>query len=150
MQAPGVMVLCLCRLLARWCCVCAGSWRDDAVFVQAPGVLVLYLLVSGSLLTRCRRPMSRLTAEEQRLEGELRYVNSRLITNCEEIAFYGGNLREKKTIDSAFARLVSCCRAATTVIILIIIIYHDFLPTPRRGSLVKSGKTHTQSSRYTP
>ena len=31
-----------------------------------------------------------------------------------------------------------------------IIIYHDFLPTPRRGSHVKSDKTHTQSSRYTP
>ena len=26
---------------------------------------------------------------------------------------------------------------------IIIIIYHDFLPTPRRGSHVKSGKTHT-------
>ena len=35
-------------------------------------------------------------------------------------------------------------------IMIIIIIYHDFLPTPRRGSHVKSGKTHTQSSRYTP
>ena len=33
---------------------------------------------------------------------------------------------------------------------LLVIIYHDFLPTPRRGSHVKSGKTHTQSSRYTP
>ena len=33
---------------------------------------------------------------------------------------------------------------------LLIIIYHDFLPTPRRGSHVKSGKTDTQSSRYTP
>ena len=33
---------------------------------------------------------------------------------------------------------------------IIIIIYHDFLPTPRRGSHVKSGKTHTQSSRNTP
>ena len=33
---------------------------------------------------------------------------------------------------------------------ILIIIYHDFLPTPRRGSHVKSGKTHTQSSRYTP
>ena len=32
----------------------------------------------------------------------------------------------------------------------IIIIYHDFLPTLRRGSHVKSSKTHTQSSRYTP
>ena len=33
---------------------------------------------------------------------------------------------------------------------IIIIIYHDFLPTPRRGNHVKSDKTHTQSSRYTP
>ena len=32
---------------------------------------------------------------------------------------------------------------------IIIIIYHDFLPTPRSGSHVKSHKTHTQSSRYT-
>ena len=30
----------------------------------------------------------------------------------------------------------------------IIIIYHDFLPTPMRGSHVKSDKTHTQSSKY--
>ena len=29
------------------------------------------------------------------------------------------------------------------IIIIIIIIYHDFLPTPRRGSHVKSDKTHT-------
>ena len=35
-------------------------------------------------------------------------------------------------------------------VLIIIIIYHDFLPTLRRGSHVKSDKTHTQSSRYTP
>ena len=35
-------------------------------------------------------------------------------------------------------------------IIIIIVIYHDFLPTARRDSHVKSDKTHTQSSRYTP
>ena len=33
---------------------------------------------------------------------------------------------------------------------VIIIIYNDLLLTPRRGSLVKSDKTHTQPSRYTP
>ena len=32
----------------------------------------------------------------------------------------------------------------------VIIIYHDSLPTPMRGSHVKSHKTHTQSSTYTP
>ena len=36
------------------------------------------------------------------------------------------------------------------IIIIIIIIYPDFLPTPRRGSHVKSDNTHTKSSRYTP
>ena len=36
------------------------------------------------------------------------------------------------------------------IIIIIIIIYHDFLPTPRRGSHVKSGKTHTHSHHDTP
>ena len=36
------------------------------------------------------------------------------------------------------------------IIIIVIIIYHDFIPTPRRGSHVKSDKTHTQSSRYNP
>ena len=30
-----------------------------------------------------------------------------------------------------------------------VIIYHDFLPTPRMGSHVKSGKTHTQAPRHT-
>ena len=41
-------------------------------------------------------------------------------------------------------------QAVIIIIIITIIIYHDFLLTPRRGSHVKSGKTHTQSSRYTP
>ena len=31
------------------------------------------------------------------------------------------------------------------IVIIIIITYHDFLHTPRRGSHVKSDKTHTQS-----
>lgn len=31
---------------------------------------------------------AKLTVQEQKLEGEFRYVNSRLITNSEEIAFY--------------------------------------------------------------
>lgn len=31
---------------------------------------------------------AKMTVQEQKLEGEFRYVNSRLITNSEEIAFY--------------------------------------------------------------
>ena len=41
-------------------------------------------------------------------------------------------------------------RVNSSKIIIIIIIYHEFLTAPRRGSHVKSDKTHAQSSRYTP
>ena len=47
--------------------------------------------------------------KEQQLEGELRYVTSRIITNSEEIAFYVGNKREKLTLKETFNRLVRLC-----------------------------------------
>lgn len=59
------------------------------------------------LLTYLRRPVGRMTITEQKLEGEYRYINSRLITNAEEIAFYNGNYREKLTILAAFEKLVT-------------------------------------------
>ncbi|XP_037135927.1 ATP-binding cassette sub-family D member 3a isoform X2 [Syngnathus acus] len=77
-----------------------------AIGAQGPAVMMSYLLISGLLLTRLRRPIGKMTVTEQRYEGEYRYVNSRLITNSEEIAFYNGNLREKQTIHSTFKKLV--------------------------------------------
>ena len=47
----------------------------------APGALMGYLFVAGGVLNKLREPLARLTVREQRLEGEFRYVNSRLITN---------------------------------------------------------------------
>ncbi len=57
-------------------------------------------------MDRLRRPIGRMTVAEQQFEGEFRYVNSRLITNCEEIAFYNGSRREKMIIRDGFERLV--------------------------------------------
>ena len=48
---------------------------------QGPAKMFAYLVFSGLVLTRLRQPVGRLTADEQKLEGEFRYVNSRLITN---------------------------------------------------------------------
>ncbi|KXJ19251.1 ATP-binding cassette sub-family D member 3 [Exaiptasia diaphana] len=79
---------------------------SGAIGVQGPAYMLLYLAVSGLVLTRMRRPVGKMTVEEQHLEGEFRYVNSRLITNSEEIAFYQGHIREKSTIESTFGRLV--------------------------------------------
>lgn len=72
---------------------------------QTPTILMIYLLSAGVLLTRLRRPTGPLTVEEQKLEGEFRYVNSRLITNSEEVAFYQGNNREKLTLLASFSKL---------------------------------------------
>ncbi|CAK1604520.1 unnamed protein product [Parnassius mnemosyne] len=72
---------------------------------STPGIMMAYLFVSGMFLTYLRRPTARMTVQEQKLEGEYRYVNSRLITNSEEIAFYQGNHRERLTILASFYKL---------------------------------------------
>lgn len=79
------------------------------VFAQTPSLLLGYLVASGMLLTYLRRPVGRMTVTEQKLEGEFRYINSRLITNAEEVAFYNGNYREKLTLLASFEKLVSTC-----------------------------------------
>ncbi|XP_072234229.1 ATP-binding cassette sub-family D member 3a [Leuresthes tenuis] len=78
----------------------------SAIGAQGPAIMMTYLLISGLFLTRLRRPIGKMTVTEQRYEGEYRYVNSRLITNSEEIAFYNGNTREKQTIHATFKKLV--------------------------------------------
>ncbi|XP_028666943.1 ATP-binding cassette sub-family D member 3a isoform X1 [Erpetoichthys calabaricus] len=78
----------------------------SAIGAQGPASMMAYLIISGLILTRLRRPIGKMTVTEQRYEGEYRYVNSRLITNSEEIAFYNGNAREKQTIYSTFQKLV--------------------------------------------
>ncbi|CAF1060029.1 unnamed protein product [Adineta ricciae] len=78
---------------------------------SGPSLLVLYLICSGLVLTRLRRPIGRMTVAEQQFEGEFRYVNSRLITNCEEIAFYNGSRREKMIIRDGFERLIKHLRS---------------------------------------
>lgn len=49
--------------------------------------------------------------KEQQLEGEYRFVNSRIITHSEEIAFYQGDAREKVTVNQHFMRLVAQLRS---------------------------------------
>ncbi|RVE45772.1 hypothetical protein evm_009572 [Chilo suppressalis] len=72
---------------------------------STPGIMMAYLLVSGVFLTFLRKPTAKMTVQEQKLEGEFRYVNARLITNSEEIAFYQGNHREQLTLLASFYKL---------------------------------------------
>lgn len=54
--------------------------------------------------------LGRLTITEQKLEGEFRHINARLITNSEEIAFYNGNNRERITMLASFNKLIQHLR----------------------------------------
>ncbi|XP_020286693.1 ATP-binding cassette sub-family D member 3 [Pseudomyrmex gracilis] len=77
---------------------------------QTPLLILSYLVVAGIFLTHLRRPIGAMTVKEQRLEGEYRHIHSRLITNSEEISFYGGNNREKLTMLTSFHKLVTHLR----------------------------------------
>nr|CAI5832716.1 unnamed protein product [Callosobruchus analis] len=75
-----------------------------------PLLMLGYMVVSGIVLTNLRKPTARLTAEEQKLEGEFRHINSRLITHSEEVAFYNGNTREKATLLASYNKLLKHLR----------------------------------------
>ena len=64
----------------------------------------------GFPLQWLRRPIGRMTVMEQQIEGEYRYVNSRIITNGEEIAFYQGAKREHWVVSHTFDRLLAHLR----------------------------------------
>lgn len=95
-------------------CISSVSFNIYHVF-QTPLIMLSYLLLAGTVLTHLRKPIGPMTVKEQRLEGEYRHINSRLITNSEEIAFYQGNNREKLTLLASFYKLVSVRRYALRV-----------------------------------
>ncbi|XP_054165377.1 ATP-binding cassette sub-family D member 3-like [Oppia nitens] len=75
--------------------------------ISTPASMIGYLIIAGTILTNSRRPMTKMTVTETQLEGELRYVHNKIIANCEEIAFYQGNVRERVTLINALTRLTN-------------------------------------------
>jgi ATP-binding cassette subfamily D (ALD) protein 3 len=73
--------------------------------LKGPLMMYLYYVISGLLLRLIMPPFPKLISEQQKLEGDYRYVHSRLINYAEEVAFYGAQKKEKQTMDSAFERL---------------------------------------------
>ncbi|KAL1495053.1 hypothetical protein ABEB36_010533 [Hypothenemus hampei] len=103
-----------CEAIADLYCNTAKPLLDIGIYVyklsttmggSTPGLMLSYLFVSGIALTHLRKPTARLTAGEQKLEGEFRHINSRLITHSEEVAFYNGNSREKATLLASYKKL---------------------------------------------
>lgn len=73
---------------------------------SGPLIMIAYFLVTSAILRSIQPPFGRLTADEQKLEGEYRLRHSRLITHSEEIAFYGGGKREKLYINESFTKVI--------------------------------------------
>ena len=62
-------------------------------------------IVTAVILRRLSPPFGKLKAVEARREGDFRSLHSRLITNAEEVAFYGGAEMEKVFLDKSFSDL---------------------------------------------
>lgn len=73
--------------------------------LRTPASMIGYLMIAGSVLTGIRRPIARMVMQESQLEGELRFVHSRMINNCEEIAFHNSHQREEITLKQSLERL---------------------------------------------
>ncbi|TPX33695.1 hypothetical protein SmJEL517_g03466 [Synchytrium microbalum] len=78
----------------------------QALGPEAPFVMIGYFIGTAVLLRAFSPPFGRLTAQEQKLEGDFRFTHSRVITHSEEIAFYGGNQREKAVANASFDHIV--------------------------------------------
>jgi ATP-binding cassette subfamily D (ALD) protein 3 len=85
---------------------------SSTIGVEGPVIMLSYLVASGFFLTWLRQPTSRFTIAEQQMEGNFRFMNSRLITHSEEIAFYNGNVREKRILDQSFNKLIDLVRSS--------------------------------------
>lgn len=107
-ERTNVLIICLLRLsgTGHHAGLSGGVWFDsdpvspdnalEIVFLLLLQLLLLLLLQvfewlifkPPPILSSVRRPIGKLTVREQKLEGEYRYVNSRLITNrCDSPAY---------------------------------------------------------------
>lgn len=83
----------------------SGSDSSSAgILPFAISTLVIYS--TARALQVIQPPFGRLAAEQQKFEGDLRYVHSRVITHAEEIAFYSGEKIEQHGLFSRYLQLV--------------------------------------------
>eukprot|EP00286_Rhodomonas_abbreviata_P022275 CAMPEP_0181295300 /NCGR_PEP_ID=MMETSP1101-20121128/4070_1 /TAXON_ID=46948 /ORGANISM="Rhodomonas abbreviata, Strain Caron Lab Isolate" /LENGTH=538 /DNA_ID=CAMNT_0023400035 /DNA_START=428 /DNA_END=2041 /DNA_ORIENTATION=+ len=81
--------------------------------LTTPLTLYSWFAVASCISTLTLPPFGELAAKEQQLEGEFRGAHSTLITNCEQIAFLGGEEPEKQVLDNKLARLMKHLRKST-------------------------------------
>ncbi|XP_018335543.1 ATP-binding cassette sub-family D member 2 [Agrilus planipennis] len=74
----------------------------DANLITGPILITSVVMVSALILKLVSPRFGQLVAQEAEKKGYLRHVHSRLVTNAEEIAFYGGHKVELTHLRSAY------------------------------------------------
>lgn len=74
---------------------------------QGPIITFAWYAFSGFVIRLISPPFGRLTAVEQKLEGEYRALHTELLAHSEEIAFYNGADWEKKNINEGYDKLAA-------------------------------------------
>lgn len=78
----------------------------ELVGYEGPLLVFAWYFISGIIIRFISPPFGKLTAIEQKMEGEYRAKHNDLINHSEEIAFYNGSTWEKNQIDGKFRDLI--------------------------------------------
>lgn len=97
---------------------------------EGPAMMFGWYFVAGVIIRFISPAFGKLTAIEQKLEGEYRGKHNELLGHSEEVAFYNGHLWEKLKINSKFMELYKH---------ILFVLYRRFLMGIYDSMLVKYG-----------
>ncbi|KAH8256355.1 hypothetical protein KR032_003399 [Drosophila birchii] len=84
-----------------------SSRKMKANILTGPALSVSVIALTAHILRVVSPKFGQLVSEEANRYGYLRHIHSRIITNAEEIAFYGGHKVEMHQLRQAYNRLVN-------------------------------------------
>ncbi|XP_033168178.1 ATP-binding cassette sub-family D member [Drosophila mauritiana] len=84
-----------------------SSRKMKANIITGPALSIGVIALTAHILRIVSPKFGQLVSEEANRYGYLRHIHSRIITNAEEIAFYGGHKVEMQQLRHAYNRLVN-------------------------------------------